>query len=170
MRIAFCTNNENTHPTARWLHTVADVAIYDDHKLIDDCDLIVSYNYRYIVPAKLLNKYPAINLHMSLLPWNRGAHPIVWAAREGTPFGVTIHEMTPALDRGNIIAQREIQIPKTYTLKQAYQRHQDEMLTLLQNTWQSIVQMVGSYHHTGQLGDLSNGWDTTIEEVRNAPA
>lgn len=170
MHIAFLTNNEITLPLATWLSTGETVDILDDHKAIEDCDLIISYNYRYIVPTKLLNRYPAINLHMSLLPWNRGAHPIYWSARENTPMGVTIHWMTPALDRGEIIAQRTVSVSDDKTLGQAYQIHLDAMFDLFRSEWRNIKRKIGTVHAASALPKLANGWATTIAEVRNARA
>jgi methionyl-tRNA formyltransferase len=49
-----------------------------------------------------------LNLHISLLPLNRGAHPAAWAIREGTKHGVTIHKIDSGLDTGEIVYQEEI--------------------------------------------------------------
>ena len=42
---------------------------------------LVSYGYRHIIGAEVLNRMPlrAINLHISLLPWNRPADPNFWS-------------------------------------------------------------------------------------------
>ena len=47
-------------------------------KDIEDNDFIVSFGYRKIINKNLILKVkrPIINLHMSYLPYNRGAHPI----------------------------------------------------------------------------------------------
>ena len=46
---------------------------------LDGTELLVSHGYRHILPPQLLRalEAPAVNLHISLLPWNRGAHPNV---------------------------------------------------------------------------------------------
>ena len=56
-------------------------------------DLLVSYNYRHIVPPETCRAYVAraVNLHLSYLPFNRGCHPNVWAHHDGTPSGVSLH-------------------------------------------------------------------------------
>lgn len=47
-----------------------------------------------------------LNLHNSPLPLYRGVNPINWALKnEETSHGVTIHEVTPGIDEGRIIAQ-----------------------------------------------------------------
>ena len=63
----------------------------------------------------------AVNLHVSYLPWNRGADPNFWSIVEGTPKGITIHKMNYALDKGDIIIQQPIQeFPDTETLETSY--------------------------------------------------
>jgi len=74
-------------------------------------DLIVSFGYRHIIKAESLHNAgaPIINLHISLLPWNRGAHPNFWAFVDGTPHGVTIHLIDEGIDTGAILFQKEVQ-------------------------------------------------------------
>ena len=71
-------------------------------------DFLVSYGYRYILKKDLLDLFPckAVNLHISLLPYSRGAHPVLWSVMDGHPFGVTIHMLDQGLDTGNILFQR----------------------------------------------------------------
>ena len=40
-------------------------------------DWIISYGYRHIIKPDIINesRNPIINLHISYLPWNRGASP-----------------------------------------------------------------------------------------------
>ena len=75
-------------------------------------DLIISFGYRRIIPKKILSKRrtPIVNLHLSYLPFNRGAHPIYWSFREKTPLGVTIHEVDQGIDTGKIIYQKKNKI------------------------------------------------------------
>lgn len=71
-------------------------------------DLIVLVAYGKILPAPLLGLPPlgAINLHPSLLPAYRGAAPIERAVLDGAAFtGVTVIDLAPELDAGDIILQ-----------------------------------------------------------------
>ena len=47
-----------------------------------------------------------LNLHISYLPFNKGAHPNFWSFAENTPSGVTIHKINKKIDSGNIIYQK----------------------------------------------------------------
>ena len=77
---------------------------------IENIDLIISFGYRKIIDKKILLKLkrPIINLHMSLLPYNRGSHPNFWSFIDGTPKGITIHEISNGIDDGDIIFQKNL--------------------------------------------------------------
>lgn len=77
-------------------------------------DLIVVVSFGQIIPADLLFFPPAgtINLHPSLLPHYRGPAPIqrvLMAGEEKT--GVTAMYLDEGLDTGDIILQKEVNIP-----------------------------------------------------------
>ena len=88
-------------------------------------DLIVVAAYGRILPQEILD-YPrlgCVNVHSSLLPKYRGAAPINWAILNGEKeTGVTIMHMAPALDAGDIIAQRASPIGPDETAEALYDR------------------------------------------------
>ncbi|MEZ4851186.1 MAG: methionyl-tRNA formyltransferase [Bacteroidia bacterium] len=56
------------------------------------------------------------NLHSSLLPDYRGAAPINWAVINGeTKSGVTTFLIDDKIDTGNLLLQREVDVPKEWT-------------------------------------------------------
>ena len=67
----------------------------------DEFDLVISFGYRHIISQDQINNStaPIINLHVSYLPWNKGAHPNFWSHFDCTPSGVTIHEVDEGLTR-----------------------------------------------------------------------
>ena len=75
--------------------------------------LIVVANFSRILQRALLETpdLGCINVHPSLLPRYRGPEPFYWvlANREKTT-GVTLHYMDEAIDSGDIILQRELEI------------------------------------------------------------
>jgi folate-dependent phosphoribosylglycinamide formyltransferase PurN len=83
-------------------HTAGPVFDFSDY------DLVVSFGYRFIVKTGTLAtaRRPVINLHIAYLPWNRGAHPCSGQLNDGTPAGVTIHEMDPGVETGPICFKR----------------------------------------------------------------
>ncbi len=71
----------------------------------DEADLLISYDW----PKKIdLKGKPGINMHISLLPYNRGTDPNFWSWLDGTPKGVTIHWMDDGIDTGPIAVQKTV--------------------------------------------------------------
>ncbi len=76
-------------------------------------DIFVVVAYGKILSEALINvsKYGAINIHASLLPKYRGASPLQSALLNGdAKSGVTIMQIVKALDAGDILLKREIDI------------------------------------------------------------
>lgn len=64
------------------------------------------YYDRIIRPVFIDRCERIINLHNGPLPRYRGVSPINWALKNGERYhGVTIHEITPGIDDGPIVAQ-----------------------------------------------------------------
>jgi methionyl-tRNA formyltransferase len=70
----------------------------------------VSALFGHVLPAELITKFSGgiINLHPSLLPQGRGAHPISWSIVEKQKQGISLHLIDKGLDTGALISQREI--------------------------------------------------------------
>lgn len=145
-------------------------------------DFIISYGYRFILKREVLDRFPgrAINLHISLLPWNRGADPNLWSFLDDTPKGVSIHFLDPGVDTGAIIAQREVGYRQGDTLRTSYLRLSRAIEQLFMQVWPDIRS--GNITATPQRGEgsshrtidriavehlLSRGWDTPVAELIN---
>jgi methionyl-tRNA formyltransferase len=107
-------------------------------------DFAVSYGYRHIIRKSVIDLFPGriINLHISLLPYNRGADPNLWSWIDGTPAGVTIHHLDPGLDTGDVLLLKEIDFFKEsmgeLTLANTYTRLQEEIMTLFCENWERL--------------------------------
>lgn len=75
---------------------------------INRYDLVLSYGYRHLLKSDLLAtlKHPIINLHISLLPFNRGDSPNFWSFYDNSPSGVSIHLIDPGTDTGPVLWQQ----------------------------------------------------------------
>lgn len=76
-------------------------------------NMIITCAYGQILPRELLvmPKYGCINVHASLLPLLRGGAPIQRSIMEGhKKTGITIMHMSPYMDEGDIIVEKEIPI------------------------------------------------------------
>ena len=144
-------------------------------------DFLISYGYRCIIEKKVLECFDrrALNLHMSYLPWNRGADPNFWSILEDTPKGVTIHIMDECIDTGDILCQREIFFGDNDTLRTSYKKLERTIETIFIKQWSKIKNNElpaigqsgrGSYHKSADKEKynhlLLNGWDTKISEVQ----
>ena len=77
---------------------------------IDSPAIGVSALFGHILSKEVISKFSKgiLNLHPSLLPIGRGAHPIPWNIVEKMPQGVTIHLINESLDSGEVIFQKQI--------------------------------------------------------------
>ena len=153
-------------------------------------EFIISYGYRYIIKQEILDRCVdrAINLHISFLPWNRGADPNFWSFIENTPRGVTIHYLDSGVDTGDIIVQKPVEFSKYDTLRISYHKLHDEIQKLFVDNWTDIragnckrkkqgdvytamlphhyVDPCTSYHKQADKARLdfllTHGWDTPV--------
>lgn len=189
MRILHLGGNNLGDRVLAWLRdhedhvdTVTERAQLDAVKL-RDYDWIVSAGFRHIVPASVLDLVPhACNVHTSLLPWGRGAHPNVWVIVDHEPAGVSIHGMTPGVDEGPIYAQREVEATFGDVASDLHARLQDAAYDLFAATWPQIregeieptAQPAGGSHHRVQdLDDLADidldatvTWRSALDTLR----
>jgi methionyl-tRNA formyltransferase len=94
--------------------TVASGNFKDLVKQIEDekIFLAVSVFYDKIIDKNFIDRCERIiNIHNGPLPKYRGVSPINWALKNNeAKHGITIHEITPGIDDGPIIAQLEYNI------------------------------------------------------------
>jgi methionyl-tRNA formyltransferase len=145
-------------------------------------DFIVSYGYRHILEKSVIEHLGGtiINLHISLLPWNRGADPNLWSFLENTPKGVTIHYVDEGLDTGDIISQLELFFDEQNdTLKTTYEKLSQQMVELFKNNWPNILSgnimrkkqpSFGSFHRLKDKERFNyllaeKGWETPVREL-----
>jgi len=147
---------------------------------IDGLDLLVSHGYRHLIRTDVLDHFPrrAVNLHISYLPFNRGADPNFWSWVDDTPRGVTIHLVDSGLDTGAIVAQEEVQLGDDHTLRTSYLALQETMLDLFVRSWPLIrddtfteweQEGAGTSHRAAERESVwdrfPDGWDTPVSEV-----
>ena len=100
-------------------------------------DLGVSVLFGYILRPALLAFFPRgiVNLHPSLLPFNRGACPNVWPIVDDTPAGVTLHYVDATIDTGDIIAQQPVEVEPVDTAGTLYRKLEEASLDLFRRAW-----------------------------------
>ncbi|MCR4791408.1 MAG: formyl transferase [Lachnospiraceae bacterium] len=187
-KVLVLSNNDNVRYLIEKLSDRCDITLCSDPvtcSYINETgpDIVVSYNYRHIVKEDVIDALGnrIINLHCSLLPWNKGSSPNLWSFIEDSPKGVTIHRLEKGLDTGGIILQKEVTFDEDIqTLAGSYDMLQKTIVDLLSDNWDIIASgdykikeqpSGGSYHRTSDLkaliGDRQIDYQMTISEFRN---
>jgi methionyl-tRNA formyltransferase len=148
MKIVFLANNEISLSLYNWLKYEKNeyIVLLDDKIDIYNItqiqpDIIISYNYKYMIPKEIIQfmKGRIINLHISMLPWNRGASPNFWSFIDKTPKGVTIHLINEGLDTGDILFQKEVFFNECKeSLSTSYEALHKELQCLFKQNWSDI--------------------------------
>ncbi len=107
----------------------------------NDIDLVFMLWWPEIVKKDAIQaaKIGWVNLHTSLLPYNRGMHPYYWAIVDGTPFGATLHLINEGIDSGPILFQKELTIDITDTGDSLYKKLIQTCLDLFSESYPKIL-------------------------------
>tara|TARA_R110000744_G_scaffold13677_6_gene39588 strand:- start:15797 stop:16549 length:753 start_codon:yes stop_codon:yes gene_type:complete len=94
-----------------------------------------------IIREKLLDSVNIgfINLHPSLLPYNRGMNPYYWSIVNDTPAGVSIHFIDSEIDGGSLLYQKRIETSITTTGEQLYELNKKAIVRLFMDNYQEII-------------------------------
>lgn len=188
MKILFLSNNDICDDLFYWLNDICleDIVKFDKKVNLEKIksinpNLIISYNYRYYITKDIIDymNNSIINLHISLLPWNKGAYPNIWSFLDDTPKGVTIHLVNEFIDGGDILVQEEIFIDERIeTLKSSYNLLHREIQNLFKIHWGSIkdgkIQPMrqcnkGTIHTVSDFKNICtiiDNWDISITELK----
>jgi methionyl-tRNA formyltransferase len=129
-------------------------------------DLGVAAWWPHIIRRPLLD-LPArgfVNLHPSVLPFNRGKHPNFWCLVDGTPCGVSIHVVDEGVDSGPVLAQRSISTTWEDTGQSIYERSRRAIVELFRETWVEVRELsspidqdpeVATIHRAAEIDNAS---------------
>lgn len=186
--VLFLTNNDNTLSLICWLKERCNVIEMRDKITLEfvrelDPDLVISFNYKYIVKKDIISWLgkKIINMHISYLPWNKGSNPNFWSFFEDTPKGVTIHQLEEGLDTGKIIFQKEIFMnANEENFISSYDKLLKGIIELFQEKWDVIRELswepvpqngTGSYHTMKDMENVQKvcefSWSDNIAEYLN---
>lgn len=141
----------------------------------ENFEIIISFGYRHIIPFDVVasSPCPIVNLHISLLPWNKGSHPVFWALFDQTPLGVSIHEIDAGLDTGPIVAQKEVVIDTdALTFEDVHSHLIQEIEGLFMNVFGDLISRTyeaipqrgrGSSHKIRDLPESFSGWGSNVK-------
>ena len=142
----------------------------------EDYDFLISFGYKHILKKKVIEKVncPIFNLHISFLPYNRGAHPNFWSFYDKTPSGVSIHIIDEGIDTGPIIYQKYVNFDngeKTFAntyltlIKEIECLFIEKIENFINERWESRPQKGnGTFHNMKDLPSNFSGWDSIISD------
>lgn len=111
-------------------------------------DFVISHGYDKLVSAEIIRMMDGhiINTHPSVLPLNRGMFPNFWSFIYDTPKGFTIHNMTPKIDAGDILIQKEFSFDiRKETFQTTYTIIEDSLHETLIENWERLKSgLIGS--------------------------
>ena len=148
---------------------------------------LISYGYKFIISSDIIEYLDnnIINLHISYLPYNRGAHPNLWSFIEGKPSGVTIHRIDKGIDTGKILLRKKVIInPKQHSFRSSYLLLKEKIEKLFIENWEDIyLNKINGFYpksdgtfHLKKEGEkifkkYIKNWDSniykTIQRIRN---
>jgi methionyl-tRNA formyltransferase len=141
-------------------------------------DLFVVVVFGQILPQKLLDLAPAINVHPSLLPKFRGAAPIHRSLMAGDQeTGVSIQKIVRQLDAGDVLAVAKISIP----VEMIFGELEPKLLELSKPLLLSVIHKfekgvldatpqnhdLATYASKFELEELEIDWSKPAEELHN---
>lgn len=182
--VLILTNNRNGLELYNRLKDIGENPILFSRRInkeaIEEVNIeyVISYNYSYIITDDVINAMgdKIINMHISLLPWNRGASPNFWSFIDNTPKGVTIHKIDSGLDTGEILFQKKIEFNEhKETFMTSYQILNKEIVNLLVENWENLKEknyqikkynIKGTYHSIKDFKQFTDNfpvdWNETI--------
>ena len=122
----------------------------------EGCDMILTAGYSYKIPTWQGGSIRyGVNIHPSLLPQGAGPLPLPLVILKGLKkTGVTLHELSPKWDAGNIILQEPILLCGKEYIENLLCKSQEIALRLLKRFLESPDKhWINSYPQTHQDGD-----------------
>jgi methionyl-tRNA formyltransferase len=145
-----------------------------------EIDSIIIYSHPFIIDEKVIALFSdrIIELHLSYLPWNRGADPTFWSFFDGTPKGVTLCRPRGGVDSVDVLVQRAVTFGAGDTLATTFGRLHLEVETLLRENWPALRTgavaaqsrpVEGRVHRASDkdifFSMLAQGWNTPVRAV-----
>ena len=148
MKILFLSHAkaEQVEQIPNFMKTYGDDVIINFEKISLDyvkrtkVEFIVCDRYENLIKRDIIEYMNGkiINGHPSILPYNKGWQSNFWSVYYNTAKGVTIHYVDEGLDTGDIIAQENISVNNTETLRNLYYKSRAAMIKLFFDNWVKI--------------------------------
>ncbi len=122
-------------------------------------ELIICLGWSNILKSNILDIPPmgVLGFHPSLLPYNRGRHPLIWALALGlSETGSTFFFMDEGVDTGDIVSQERVEILNEDDAGTLYSKITDTALAQIENFYPQITNR--EFKRIPQLKNVGNVW------------
>ena len=158
------------------LHSIDKLSVEIFRNYEDKDTLIFCVNCKWILSSEMINIFPGrvFNYHNSALPEQRGAACHSWRLMQSINFTrLTIHEVSPAIDKGKVYIEDTIEFDKSISnLTQSYQfissREGELFSNFLKRDSKPSDQLEGGSYYWPKLSTEVNGyinWSWSAEEI-----
>lgn len=140
------SNNINDIETIKWIKN-------------KNPDIIFCWGWSQLIKTELLSFPPMgiIGVHPTLLPKNRGRHPLIWSLALGLKeSGLTFFFMNEEADSGPIISQKKFEITKKDTANTLYKKIKHLAKIQIGEFFPHLIS--GDYNTTTQNSEKANYW------------
>ena len=149
------------------------------HIAAANADVMIVAAYGLIIPTVVLNMFSkgCYNIHASLLPRWRGAAPIHRALLAGdAETGVTIMEVVPALDAGNMISKSVVPITDADTTQSLHDKLSQSGADLMVQAMRDLIaneklqsepqdESLVTYAHKLEKSESAIEWNKSAVEI-----
>ena len=105
-----------------------------------ESDIIISVLGEECFSEEVLQNKKAYNIHPGILPEYKGSGICTWVIlNDEIRTGVTLHEMVPGIDEGDIIEIRQFMITKQDTADSLYQRKEKLMFKMFKDWYEDLL-------------------------------
>ena len=132
-------------------------------------NFLITCYWPWLVPGEALQNYDGrtLNFHPAPLPQDRGWYPHVHQIRSGSPSGVTLHQLSPEPDEGNVWCQEFVDVPFPSTALQARKALQEAITQLFVRCWPDVWR--GTIWPRPQTGQVSYRKKLAVENFDHLP-
>ena len=115
--------NEGIHPKELSKLKKVNFKIWNGRDIIsDECDLFV-IGGAGIIKLKPFKNKKVYNAHPGIIPTSRGLDSFKWALYSGDQLGITIHEISNQVDKGDIVKIIKTPVYKSDNITRLAKRH-----------------------------------------------
>lgn len=105
-----------------------------------DVSFVITVYWPWLLSVDYMSKVAnSVNFHPALLPTNRGWYPHVHSIVDGSPAGVTLHQITAMADQGDIWVQKQVPLAIYQSSLEIYNTLQQEIVNIFIDGWDDIV-------------------------------